>query len=249
MSTRSLVLLCLTTALALPGSASAQSSKGWRGLLEQLGTSPGASVADAALSNDEIVGGLKEALAQGAERAVSTLGRSDGFLGNADVRVPLPGRLSGVGSTLRTLGQGRYVDEFEHTMNRAAEAAVPEASAILGDAIRQMTVEDARAILDGPEDAATSYFREVGEERLTTRMLPIVSEATSNAGVTSAYKGLLDRAGPAASLVGADLDLDGYVTSKALDGLFFMIAAEEKRIRENPVARSTDLLKKVFGGG
>ena len=113
-----------------------------------------------------------------------------------------------------------------------------------------MSVEDASGILNGPDDAATQYFRRVGEERLTSKLRPIVGDATSRAGVTSSYKNLIDQAGPAAAMMNADaMDLDGYVTNKALDGLFYMIAAEEKRIRENPAARSTELLQKVFGAG
>ena len=237
-------LCAFAIGIAASASSGAQSSLG--GLLERFGSSTGPSAS--ALASDEIVAGLKEALAQGAENAVSTLGRADGFLGDPAVRIPLPDRLAGVGSTLRTLGQGSYVDAFETSMNRAAEAAVPEASAVLGDAIANLSVDDAKAILDGPDDAATQYFRKVGEAKLTERMLPIVSDATSKAGVTSAFKDLLARAGPAAGMLGGGgLDVDRYVTDKALDGLFTMIAAEERRIRENPMARSTELLQKVFG--
>ncbi|MGI9335117.1 MAG: DUF4197 domain-containing protein [Gammaproteobacteria bacterium] len=212
----------------------------------RLGTGSGA--ASAVLSNDEIVAGLKEALAQGAEQSINALGRHDGFLGDASVRIPVPEKLRPVESALRTVGQSRYADEFITTMNRAAERAVPEASAILGDAIRQITLPEARNILNGPDDAATQYFREVGENRLVANMLPIVKEATSRTGVTASYKSLVDRAGPLAALANMDAtDIDRYVTGKALDGLFLLIAAEEKRIRENPLARSTELLKKVFG--
>ena len=227
----------------------------WKKLLDQVTGSEGSSTitgaaAASALSNDEVIGGLKEALAKGAESAVSNLGRRDGFLGNTAVKIPLPESLKSVDSVLRSLGQGRYSDEVIETMNRAAESAVPEAGPILGDAIRSMSIEQSREILNGPDDAATQYFRKVGEDRLTARLRPIVESATSQAGVTSAYKNALDRAGPASALLDTDsLDLDQYVTGKTLDGLFLMIAAEEKRIRENPVARSTDLLKKVFGGG
>lgn len=227
----------------------------WKKLLDQIpGAASSGSVASAAagsaLSNDEVIGGLRQALAQGAESAVSNLGKPDGFLRNAAVKIPVPDRLQSVESVLRTLGQGRYADEFIETMNRAAESAVPEAGPILGDAIRGMSIEEGRKILSGPDDAATQYFRKVGDKRLTERMLPIVEKATSKAGVTSAYKNALEQAGPAASLIDtSSLDVDKYVTEKALDGLFLLIAAEEKRIRDNPVARSTDLLKKVFGGG
>lgn len=245
MSRITTVLGALIAALVLAPASHAD----WRKLLDQaVGGGGAAAVGEAALSNDEVIGGLKEALASGAESAVAALGRRDGFLGNAAVRIPLPGPIEKLGSMLRAVGQQRYVDEFTQTMNRAAESAVPEAGPILGDAIRQMSVQDARSILAGPDDAATQYFRRVGEQRLTDRLQPIVSEATSRAGVTSAYKQLIERAGPAASLIDTQaMDLDGYVTGKALDGLFLMIAAEEKRIRDNPAARTTDLLRKVFG--
>ena len=218
----------------------------WKNLLESL-TGGGAPSAPEALSNQDIAAGLKQALEQGARRAVEELGQTNGFLADARVKIPMPPELERVESALRTIKQDRYADEFIVTMNRAAESAVPEATAILSDAIRQMTLDDARQILNGPDDAATQYFRRVGETRLTARMRPIVSDATSRTGVTSSYKALMDKAGFAATLVGAgDVDLDGYVTDKALNGLFLLIAEEEKRIRENPLARSTDLLKKVF---
>lgn len=236
--------LALAFCLGLSTTAAAD----WKNLLESvIGGESGAGAQS--LSNQDIAAGLKEALEQGARQAVEQLGQTNGFLADARVKIPMPPSLERVESVLRTFKQDRYADEFIVTMNRATEAAVPEASAILGDAIRQMTVDDARQILNGPDDAATQYFRRVGEERLTTRMRPIVSDATSRTGVTSSYKTLMDKAGPAANLAGADtVDIDGYVTERALSGLFLLIAEEEKRIRENPLARSTDLLKKVFGG-
>jgi len=208
-----------------------------------------APAAGASLSNDDVIAGLKEALAKGAQSAIADLGHADGYLGNPKVRIPLPDQLQKIESVLRALKQDRYADEFIATMNHAAEQAVPEAGAIVSDAIRQMTLNDARKILNGPEDAATRYFQRVGEQRLTQRMLPIVSQATSRTGVTSAYKDLIAKAGIAGNLFDtSSLDIDRYVTGKALDGLFILIAAEEKRIRENPLSRSTKLLQKVFGG-
>lgn len=219
----------------------------WKNLLESVVGGAG-DAGSTVLSDQDVAAGLKEALDQGARRAVDELGQTDGFLADARVRIPMPPDLQQVESALRSLKQDRYADEFVVTMNRAAEAAVPEASAVLGEAIRRMTMDEARNILDGPDDAATRYFRRVGEARLVTRMRPIVSDATSKTGVTSSYKTLMDKAGFAAKLAGADnVDIDGYVTERTLDGLFLLIAEEEKRIRENPLARSTDLLKKVFG--
>lgn len=160
----------------------------------------------------------------------------------------MPDSLTWVEKSLRTLGQEQLADEFVASMNHAAEQAVPEAAAIFSDAIQTMTLDDARAILNGPDDAATEYFRTHTESTLTERMLPIVTRTTESTGVTSAYKRMLSSTGGLTSMLSGDAtDIDGYVTRQALDGLFSMVAVEEKRIRENPMARSSDLLKKVFG--
>jgi len=212
------------------------------------GQTPGTTSAMSALTNDEMISGLKEALAKGTQFAVDNLGKEGGFLDNASVRIPMPKSLSWVEKTLRTLHQDRLADEFVASMNHAAERAVPEAAAGFGDAIKQMTLEDARGILSGPDDAATQYFRKTTSATLTEKMRPIVEEATAATGVTASYKNMMSRAGGMTSLLSSNAtDLDGYVTEKTLDGLFLMVAEEEKRIRENPMARTTDLLKKVFG--
>lgn len=200
------------------------------------------------LSNEEVVAGLKAALQKGTRYAVDSLGKNGGYLDNADVRIPMPDSLSWVETSLRTLGQAQLADEFVASMNHAAEQAVPEAAAIFSDAIQAMTLEDARAILAGPDDAATQYFRAHTEAALTERMRPIISRSTESAGVTSAYKRMLSGTGGLTGLLPAEAtDIDGYVTQQALDGLFSMVAVEEQRIREDPLARSSDLLKKVFG--
>jgi hypothetical protein len=153
-----------------------------------------------------------------------------------------------VESALRAVGQNQLADEFVATMNHAAEQAVPVAANVFAGAITNLTVDDAKSILTGPNDAATQYFRKTSGTQLHAQFLPIVQQATAKTGVTAAYKNLLQKAGPVASLLGKDAgDLDGYVTTKALDGLFKMVAAEEQKIRANPVARTTDLLQKVFG--
>lgn len=234
-------------------------------LLDQLGLSKkkdtnsvsAPSAALAALSQDQVVGGLKEALGKGVQQAVSSLGKEGGFLNDLKVKIPLPESMKKVEKTLRTLRQEKLADEFITTLNRAAEKAVPEAAAVLGDSVKQLTLSDAKAILSGTNNAATAYFRRTSETNLHERFLPIVKQATAATGVTAAYKQITDRVGKAntfGSLLGNNailgketLDLDGYVTQKALDGLFLKIAEEEKRIRENPVARSSELLKKVFG--
>ncbi len=207
----------------------------------------------AGLSQDQMVNGLKEALAKGVQQADATLGRSDGFLKDLNVKIPMPESLQKVEKTLRTLRQDKLADEFVTTMNRAAEQAVPEAAAVLGESVKQMSIADARAILTGTNNAATRYFRRTSETNLHARFLPIVQTATQKAGVTAAYKRMTDKAGGGLGGLGGGLlgqqapDLDGYVTRKALDGLFLKIAEQEKQIRENPVARTTDLLQKVFG--
>jgi len=202
----------------------------------------------AGLAEEQITKGLKEALAVGAENAIQSLGQKNGFLKNAAVKIPLPKQLQETEKALRLIGQGQRVDEFITTMNRAAETATPEASAIIGDAIRQMTVKDAQKIWKGNGDEATQYFRTVSDERLREKLLPVITEATGKTGVTQSYKELVRILGPFQQAIPAEaLDLDGYVTQQTLNGLYYTIGTEEKQIRQNPTARTTDLLKKVFG--
>jgi len=236
------VLAAIVAGLLLHQTATAAS---W---LERLLKPSSASATASELTQDEMVRGLREALGKGVNQAIANLGKQDGFLKNADVKIPMPPKLQTVERTLRKLGQDRMADEFVATMNRAAEQAVPIAAGVFAGAITNMTINDATAILTGPKDAATQYFRKTSETQLQKKFLPIVKGATAKTGVTSSYKNLIKQAGPVAAFLGADTsDLDSYVTQKSLDGLFKMVAAEEKRIRENPLARSTDLLKKVFG--
>lgn len=207
----------------------------------------GVSTTDVDLTNTEMVSGLKEALDKGTQFAVDKLGKPGGFLDNKKVRIPMPDSLTWVESSLRTVGQDELADEFIATMNEAAEQAVPEAAEVFGDAIQNMSVEDAQGILTGPDDAATEYFRTNTESILTDRMRPIVESATASTGVTSAYKNMMGSAGGLTSMLpGNSTDIDGYITTKTLDGLFLMIAKEERKIRKNPVARSSELMQKVF---
>ncbi len=241
-----IVLLC-----CLVASAAYAGWKDWfKPLEDAVGPIGGETTTSiAGLSGEEIAAGLKEALDVGMQRAVELLSREGGFLNDAKVKIPLPDSLKQVETALRAVKQDRYADEFVATMNQAAERAVPETLAIFSDAIRNMTLEDAKAILNGPDDAATQYLRKTGEGRLQQAILPIVKEATARAGVTSAYKKMLDSVGEflRTFLDSDSLDIDHYVTGKAMDGLFLKLAEEEKQIREDPLARSTDLLKKVFG--
>lgn len=204
--------------------------------------------AQAALADSDIVKGLKEALAQGTTRAVNTLGRSDGFWRNDAVRIALPANLQRAEKTLRKFGGGATLDQFQLTLNRAAESAVPQVADIFGNAIRQMTLEDARGLLNGGPDAATQFFRRTTSDALYAKVLPLVRGATQKVGVTQQYKSLMGNYGPMLQLAGVkNTDLDDYVTHGALDGLFTTIAAEEARIRADPTARGSALLKKVFG--
>lgn len=201
------------------------------------------------VSDGEIAGGLKEALSKGVSTAIKSLGKENGFLGNVRVRIPLPKSLQKVEKVVRVAGQGRAVDEFVASMNHAAEKAVPVAVDVFVDAIKKMTFDDARQILfTGKDDSATQFFRKNSEETLREKFRPIVEEFTEKTGVTQKYKAMIGKAGFAAQFLGKDAtDLDGYVTQKALDGLFLLIADEEKKIRKDPLGRTTSLLRKVFG--
>jgi hypothetical protein len=232
-------------------------------LLDQLGlgkkaTSESAGPSTtwaAALPQGQVVQGLKEALGKGVQKAVSQLGHEGGFLTNQSVKIPMPEKLRTVEKTLRVLKQDQMADEFVATMNHAAEQAVPAAAGVFGDAIKGMSIEDAKNILTGTNTAATQYFRRTTETNLYAKFLPIVQKATAQTGVTSSYKQLMQQAEVAnpfgsfgRSALGAEsLDVDAYVTNKALDGLFKMVAEEEKSIRANPAARTTALLQQVFG--
>lgn len=207
------------------------------------------TVAPKAISASDANRGLKEALAQGVSSAILQLGRQDGFLGDKAVRIGLPGKLRKYGNTARKLGAGKQVDAFELAMNRAAEQAIPAAADVFADAVRQMTITDALDILRGGEDAATRYFRRVAEDRLRAKFLPIVASATAKHGVTQRYKALVGRnEALAKALVGdRNLDLDRYVTDKAMDGLFHYVAEQEKAIRRDPLKRTSSILRRVFG--
>lgn len=208
------------------------------------------------LSQGQMVQGLKEALERGVQQAVVELGHDGGFLTNLAVRIPMPQKLATVERTLRRFGENRLADDFVATMNHAAEQAVPQATAVFVDAVQHMTISDATAILTGPDDSATRYFRIMTETNLHERFLPIVKSATDRVGVTSAYKRLLGAlngnqylgALSGILLNNETVDIDSYVTDQALDGLFKMVAREEARIRRDPIARTTDLLQRVFGG-
>lgn len=199
------------------------------------------------LTNKDTVGGLKEALTQGAGKAVDVLGKTDGFLGNPKVKIPLPGKLEKAADTMRSFGMGKYVDELETTMNRAAEAAVPEAKKLLVDSIKKMSVEDAKGILTGNDNAATEYFRRTTSAPLGEKFKPIVQKAMAKVKLTQKYDKFAGKAARFGLIDEENAHLDQYVTAKALDGLYLMIAEEEKAIRKDPVGAVGSLARKVFG--
>lgn len=199
------------------------------------------------LSSTDIAAGLKQALDKGVSSAIDSLGKTDGFLANGKVSIPMPDKLSRVERALRKIGQDKYADQFVTTMNRAAESAVPLTADIMKDAIANMSFDDARAILEGPDDAATSYLKSAGGDQMREKIMPIVKDATSQAGVTSVYKKMVDKVDFLGSYIDiGDYDIDSYVTDRTVDGLFTMIAEEEQKIRQDPAQRTTDLLKSVF---
>jgi hypothetical protein len=202
----------------------------------------------AGLSSDQVTQGIKEALGKGLQHAVSTLGQPGGFLTNLNVKIPLPEKLQLIEKGLLAIGEGHYADQCITTMNQAAEQAVPAAADVFASSLKNMSLNDAKGILNGPQDAATQFFRKATESELTKKFSPIVQEAMTKCGTTAAYQQVLEKAkGVSPFFSNPSFDLNAYVTGKAMDGLFKMVAEEEKRIRENPVARSTDLLKSVFG--
>ncbi|MBL8471426.1 MAG: DUF4197 domain-containing protein [Rhodocyclaceae bacterium] len=203
------------------------------------------SLAD--ISNQDAAGGLKEALTQGAGKAVDVLGRKDGFLGNAKVKIPLPGGLEEVAGIMRGLGMRKQVEELEVAMNRAAEAAVPEAKALLVGAVKQMSVQDAKTILTGGDTAATDFFKGKTEAPLTVKFLPIVKNAIGKVKLAEKYEQFAGKASKFGVIKKEDSHLENYVTRKALDGLFLMIGEEERAIRKDPVGAAGGLAKKVFG--
>ena len=203
------------------------------------------SLAD--ISGRDASGGLKEALTQGAGKAVELLGRQDGFLGNPKVRIPLPESVQKVEGLMRGLGMGKQADELLTAMNRAAEAAVPQAKVLLVNWIKQMSVEDAKGILSGGEDSATQYFRRTTSGPLAEKFKPVVQKAIARVKLAEKYDQFAGKAAKFGLVREQDAHLENYVTQKALDGLYLMIAEEEKAIRNNPAEAVGKLAKKVFG--
>ncbi len=200
----------------------------------------------AGLTDEKIVTGLKQALSISTNNAVSSTGRTDGFLKNEAIKILVPEKLRRVSKTMRMVGMGRQVDEFETGMNRAAEQATPAARAIFLNALANMTFQDARQILSGGDTAATEYFRRASTQELAAAFAPIVHRSLENVGVIRQYN-QLTRNPIAARATGKDFNLDDYVVGKTLDGLFFVMGREEQKIRKDPMAQTTAILREVFG--
>jgi hypothetical protein len=218
-------------------------------LLGALALSPlvGAPARAAALSEGDAASGIRAALERGAIAAVGALGRPDGFLGNPKVRIPLPGVLDSAAKLLKATGQGRRVDELVTAMNRAAEAAVPEARDLLVETAKSISVQDALGIVRGGATSVTDFFARRTREPLTARFLPIVTAATEKVQLADKYNAVAGKAMGFGLLKKEDANLQQYVTGKALDGLYLMIGEEEKKIRADPVGTGSAILKKVFG--
>jgi len=203
------------------------------------------SLAD--LSQSDASGGLKDALTQGAKVAVQQLGKPGGFSNNPDVRIELPGNLGKAAKTMKMMGMGAQVDQLEASMNKAAEAAVPQAQALLVDSVKKMTVQDAKSILAGSDDSATQYLNKTSREQIRAKFLPIVKQATDQVGLAKQYNSFAGQAASFGVIDAKSANIENYVTEQALDGLFAMIAEQEASIRQNPAGAATSLAKKVFG--
>jgi hypothetical protein len=191
--------------------------------------------------------GLKEALSISTERAVEAVSKENGYFGNEMIKILMPEKIQKVGDVLSKVGFDKEVDAFVLSMNRAAEKAAPKAAGYFGDAIKEMTFEDAKKILNGGDTAATEFFREKTHDKLYDAFKPEISSSLDEVGATRSYKDMMTRYESLPLMSSQSLDLDHYVTDEALDGLFYMVGQEEKKIRTDPAARATDLLKQVFG--
>lgn len=243
----------LALSLWIPAS-SAQGQSKWldsaKDLLGKVGQSDGTGSAGTAgvLSGSEIASGLTEAIWVGAQRVIGQLGSTGGFNGDPSVHIPLPETLTTAQSVLSKIGYGGLGEELEQALNKGAERAVPEATEVFGDAIKAMTGQDAQGILNGPDDAATQYFKRATSQPLAERFAPIVETALSETGAVQSYDRFIGQYESVPLMPDVKADLTTHVVEKALAGLFLYLAKEETAIRRNPAARSTDLLKKVFSG-
>lgn len=239
------IILAAGLTLVLPAHA-----VDWNGMLKGVLGKPASQSTSSgvdALSTTDISAGLKEALTRGAEAAVAQLGQKDGFLNNPALKIPLPPTLQKAEKAMRMLGMGRQADELVLSMNHAAEAAVPEAKTLLVDAVKGMTLDDARGILTGGQTSATDFFRRKTEAQLTERFEPIVKASTDKVGLAQQYNQYAGAAAQFNLIDRKQTSVDQYVTEQALDRLYTLIGEKETAIRTNPMQAGSDLLKKVFG--
>src|SRR5712672_4598830 len=218
---------------------------GWFGSLLVPATVLAAGLAD--ISNRDAINGLKEALTRSSQTAVARLGVENGFFGNDRVKIPLPPSLRRLEAVIRSIGMSPHADELVLRMNRAAETAVPEAKTLLVDAVKKMSVQDAKGILTGGEDAATQYFKRTTSEALAKRFQPIVKKAMQKVKLAEKYDEIAASGAKLGLVKEEDAQLEDYVTRKALDGLFLTIAEEEKKIRKDPAGTASAIIRKVFG--
>jgi hypothetical protein len=218
------------------------------GLFDDIKKGIGSIAPQAGPDDSQVVGGLKEALTVGTGNAVSIVSLKDGYFSNQAIKIPMPEKIQKVADVLGKVGYQKQVDEFILSMNRAAEQAAPQAKSIFVSSIKEMTIEDAKKILNGGDTAATEFFKGKTSAKLSEAFKPIISSKMDEVGATRSYKEMMGKYTSLPFMKAESLDLDQYVTNKSLDGLFFMVGQEEKKIRTNPAARVTDLLKTVFGG-
>lgn len=240
------VIALLSVALGTPALGQTPDAlKQGKDLLKGMTGSKPAAISG--LSASDMSGGLRDALRVGSERVVGTLGKADGFNKSTDVRIPLPGALKTAQSMLSKVGMGGLGEDVELKLNRAAEAAVPEAKALFADAISQMTIDDAAKIVNGPKDSATQYFKQKMSPALVSSFTPIVDKQLASVGAVASLDKMMGQYKSIPMAPKVQTNLTSYVVEKAMDGVFLYLAKEEAAIRENPAARSTELLKKVFG--
>lgn len=213
-------------------------------VVKEIGNAgPASNTADDAT----VASGLKEALSVGTEKAVNLVSRKDGYFANQAIKILMPTQIQKVAEVLKKVGYQKQVDDFVLSMNRAAEKAAPQAARFFGDAIKVMTIEDAQKILRGGNTSATDFFRSKTQDKIYNAFKPIIASTMNEVGVTKSYKDMMGKYETIPLMDKQSLDLDHYVTNKSLDGLFHMVGQEEKKIRTDPAARSTELLKTVFG--
>jgi ribosomal protein L22 len=215
--------------------------------LPELGGSPTGRATGAGLDDSTIASGLKDALSVGTKNAVSLVSKLNGYYGNEAIRILLPDKIQKAAELAGNLGYQKQVDDFILSMNRAAEKAAPKAASHFADTIKGMSIEDARKILSGGDTAATEYFKSKTFSKLYDEFKPSVSQSINQVGVTRAYNDMMGKIPSIPFAKPESVDLNHYVTTKALDGIFYMVGQEEQKIRTNPMAQTTDLLKKVFG--